>query len=226
MKDTERRRYEMMVRVRDFGAAHAASFPSATISGELFAQLEAIVTELESHAAAQSSGASAAREGTSVRAAARAALREDMEAISRTARAMAIDSPGLEDRFRVPPGNSNDQALINAARAFLTDAAPLSNAFTHHELPATFLADLEADINRFEAAVNNQSRGTETRVTATAAIDAAIERGIETVRRLDAIVQNKFRDDPARLAAWQSASHTERAPRSSPPTPSTPTPTP
>jgi hypothetical protein len=50
-------------------------------------------------------------------------------------------------------------------------------------------------------------------VTATAAIDELIERGLRIARRLDAIIRNKFRDDPARLAAWTSAHHVERAAR-------------
>jgi hypothetical protein len=32
-------------------------------------------------------------------------LREDLEAINRTARAMAVDVPGLDDKFRVPRNN-------------------------------------------------------------------------------------------------------------------------
>jgi hypothetical protein len=30
------------------------------------------------------------------------------------------------------------------------------------------------------------------------------------VRQLDAVVRNKFRDDPVRLAEWESARHTTR----------------
>jgi hypothetical protein len=216
----------MFVRVRDFGAGHVASFPAATLGKELFDALDGIVTELEEQTTAQASGSSAARQGTTVRAQARAKLREDLEAISRTARSMSRGTPGIENKFRMPPGNSNDQALINAARAFAADAVSLSAEFIRHELPADFLAVLNNDINAFEVAVNEQNRGTETRVSATAAIDATIERGVETVRRLDAVVRNKFRDDQATLAAWESASHTERAPRSpvTPPPPPTPTP--
>ena len=39
----------------------------------------------------------------------------------------------------------------------------------------------------------------------------------ETVRKLDAIVRNKYANNPAPLAEWTSASHTERAPRRSTP---------
>lgn len=213
MKDSERRKYEMLARVRDFGAARAGAFADGSLGKELFDGLDGVVGELDAHAGRQSSSASAAAEGTTSRASARAALREDLEAISRTARAMALDNPGLEDRFRLPRNNRNDQTLLSAARAFLSDAEPLKAEFIRHELPADFLDDLRADIEDFEQAITSQNRSAEARTAATSAIDAAIERGTNIVRQLDAVVRNKFRDDPATLAAWVMASHTERAPR-------------
>jgi len=214
MKDPERRRSEMLTRVRDFGASHVDAFPAATSRGaELFADVRAIVEELETHAAAQSSGRSAGAQGTESRAAARAELSDALEAISRTARAMSFDAPGIAERFRLPRGNRNDQQLLNSARAFKADAAPLKAEFIRHELPADFLADLDARIIAFESAINAQNSSRETRVSATEAIDTSIERGLTAVRQLDAVVRNKFHDDPATLAAWTSASHVERAPR-------------
>jgi hypothetical protein len=212
MNDLETRRHEMLTRVRDFGTAQAESFPSKSLGGEQFAIVKAAVVELEQHAAAQTSGTGTARQASASRAAARAALREDLQAITRTARAMALDVPGLESKFRLPRSGS-DPALVNTARAFLADAAPLKDEFIRHELPADFLDDLAADIAAFEHAINTQHTGTDAHIAATAAIDNALERGLKAVQRLDAIVRNKFRDDPAALAAWTSASHVARAPK-------------
>ena len=41
----------------------------------------------------------------------------------------------------------------------------------------------------------------------------AAEIGLAAVRELDAIVRNIYRDNEAELAAWESASHVENAPR-------------
>lgn len=212
MKNTERRKYEMLSRVRDFGASRAASFPAGTRGGELFARLAAVVAELESHAEAQTSRRSAASQGATSKDAARAALRESLEAVSRTARAMAFESPGLDERFRLPRGN-NDQSLVSTARAFLTDAEPLKAEFVRHELPADFLDTLRVRIEEFERASASQNNNRDAHVAATSAIGAAVERGVVIVRQLDAVVRNKFGDDAATLAAWTSASHTERTPR-------------
>jgi len=71
---------------------------------------------------------------------------------------MANEVPSLEEKFRVPR-NNNDQELLNAARAFLADATPLKTQFIAHEMPADFLDDLQADIDAMQAAINSQSSG-------------------------------------------------------------------
>jgi hypothetical protein len=80
-------------------------------------------------------------------------------------------------------------------------------------MPADFLEDVAADIAAMEAAMGEQSGGLGNRIAAGAAIDDAIDRGVEVVRKLDAIVKNKYANNPAVLAEWISAGHTERAPR-------------
>ncbi|HWT00793.1 MAG TPA: hypothetical protein VN256_11145 [Pyrinomonadaceae bacterium] len=214
MKDTERRRLEMFIRVREFGVAHAAQFPASSFAGEQFAALNVAVSALETHASAQSSGRGGARAGAAGKAAARDELMRDLEAISRTARAMALTTPGLEDKFRIPHNKSNQEVLA-AARAVAADALPLKAEFIRRGMPADFLEDLAADITVMEQAISQKARGTESHIAATAAIDAEIERGMTAVRQLDPVVRNTFTSDPATLAAWFSASHVERAPRGS-----------
>lgn len=212
MNALEMRRMEMLTRVRDFGAAHAALFPEDSLGGQLFDVLNVAVEDLTREGATQTSGVSSVQQATVSRAGAREALRESLQAITRTARAMALDTPGLENKFRLPRSGS-DQALLNTARAFAADAAQVKAAFIRHELPTTFLEDLQMDIADLERAIGSQNTGRGAHVTATASIDAAVERGMNAVRKLDAIVRNKFRNDPATLAAWESARHIERAGR-------------
>jgi hypothetical protein len=225
MQDTHNRRREMFVRVKDFGAVHATDFPPNGLGTRLFTDLEIVITQLATHAADEASGRGTAREGTTTRGTAREALREDLEAINRTARAMSEDVPGIDDKFRLPRGN-NDQNLLNAARAFAADAAPLSAQFISHEMPADFLTDLADDIADLEAAISHQSGGVGSHVAAGAAIDDTIDRGVGIVRKLDAIVRNKYVNNSATLAEWTSASHTERAPRRSAPDAEPPAPPP
>ncbi|MDT7602204.1 MAG: hypothetical protein QOF61_201 [Acidobacteriota bacterium] len=218
MKSSETRRLEMFIRVRQFGASHAQSFPPNTRGGEVLAEVDSAINELESHASAQDSGKRAAKEGTTLTAVARAELREDLEAIRRTARSMSQAMPGLTDKFRVP-GHTRDQELLAIARAFAADAEPVKAELIRRGLPANFVDDLNADIASFAGSIDVKARHTGARIAATAAVDTAIERGTNAVRELDAIVRNVFRNDAATLAEWTSASHTERAPRTATHTP-------
>jgi hypothetical protein len=213
MNDNENRRYQTFLRVQDFGEARTADFAVNSLGKQHFTTLAGIVTELAGHSASKASGFGLARQGTTTRRQARDELIEDLRAISRTAAVMASDVPGLADKFRLPRGRINDQNLLALARAFAVDAAPLAAQFIAHELRSDFLEDLAADIAALEAAISRQSSGVGDHVAANAAIDDAIERGVEIVRKLDAIMKNKYANNPAVLAEWLSASHTERAPR-------------
>jgi hypothetical protein len=203
----------MLGRCESFGDAEAPSFPAASLGGGLFADLRAINAELDAHAAKQSSGRNTAEQGTTTKGASRDNLRDDLEAMSRTARAIGEVTPGLEDKFRLPRGRANDQELLAAARAFLADALPMKATFIEYGMPTDFLEDLEDDIQAFVAAADIQETGKRDSAVATAAIDDVISRGMQIVRRLDAIVYNILRDQPAKLAGWNRARHVERAPK-------------
>ena len=224
MNDLEHKRYQMLTRVRAFGARHASAFPADALGGQSFAEVGAVITALAGYDTAQSVGRGGARESTVSKATPRAALYEHLLAINVTARALALDTPGLETKFRMPRSGT-DQALITAGRAFAADAVPLAGACQQHEMPANGIAALHADIAALEEAISGRAHNRDSHVAATASLDATVERGIKAVQRLNAIVRNKFRDDPAALAAWESASHVERRSRTiAPPQPEPPQP--
>lgn len=221
MNDREVRKVEMLARVRDFGVTHAASFPATGLGAQKFAAIGALLAGIESHGTAQAAGGGAARTSSGAKQAARENVRGRMKAISATAGAMESAHPGISNSFRLPRLGS-DQRLLNAARAFIEAATPLKSEFTGHELPATFLEDLNAALSELESAVNAQNLGTEKQVAATAAIKDSLARGLTLRRELDPIVRNKFGSDAATLAAWTSASHVERAPKAKPAPPPQP----
>jgi hypothetical protein len=218
MDDKERSCNEMFQRVEDFSAARLADFPVGSRGRELFALVSAAIADFDKHSAAQSSGASDARRSTSNKDAARSALREDLDQISETARAMAFEVDGLDQKFRLPR-YLNDQKLRETARAFAADAPAFKATFIRYEMPADFLEDLAADITEFEAASQHQNIGIENQVTGSVGVATAREQGMNAVRQLDAVVRNKYRSDPATLAAWERARHIERTTRAKKNTP-------
>jgi len=212
MNDKESRRLQMYVRVDAFGDSHVAEFAANSIGMRLFVDLKAVIADLKARAAEELSGRGSARAGTGSRAEARRELREFLEALRRTARAMEEAGNPISLEFRMPP-KGNDQDLLNAGRAARVKAEALKAQFIAHELDANFLEQLDASIATLEKSMTDQSSGVGDHVAANAAIDEAIERGNEIVRKLDAIVRNKYANNVGVLAEWTSASHAERAPR-------------
>ena len=201
-----------LARVHDFATAEAAFFPPATIGGQLFAVISSALDQLGTHVSAQVGGGNAAREGTEQKALAVEDLLEELMTIRRTTRSMDHDHPGLYAKFRIPPDLSATE-LLGLAEHFVTEATPFKADFIAYGLPETFLEDLNEQIGELRDALADQAAGTRTRVTATAGIRETVDDAFVALRRVDPIVQNIFRDNPAKLAAWASAKHLERAPR-------------
>lgn len=204
------RAHDVFLRLDAFALERPNAFPANSLGAETIAEIREIAATLTGAITAQTTGLSDAQRATAERLAAREALRETLKAIARTARVLALDMPGLENKFRLPRSGGVN-ALLHAARAFATDAAKLKAEFIRHEHPETFIEDLQAEIAALERAMSSQNMKRDAHITATASVDSLIEHGMHAVRKLDAIVRNKFRDDPSTLAAWESARHVERA---------------
>lgn len=212
MNDIVRNRLDMFIRVREHAAARAAQFPPTSFAGEQISIIKSVIDNLENHMSAQESGRISAQQGSLSRAAARDEVLRDLEALSRTARAIAQTNPHVSNLFRVPHHKS-DQEVLTTARAALSAALPLKAEFIKRGMPADFLEDLQADIEAMEEAIAHKAQGHESHVNATAAIDDEVESGMGALRELDPIMRNTYANDPASLAAWTSASHVERPPR-------------
>ena len=199
MTNSETRRYEMLVRIRGFGEAHTDLFPKSSLAREQFAAVAAVVKELSAHAVAKMS---AAREGRGPKTAARAVLLERLEAVALTGRAMAQNTPGFGDKFRLPDPQS-DQALITAGRLFAREADAFKRAFVAHAMPSSFIDDLNQAVDEFESAIHERESGKAESAAARACIKTTLATGTAAVVRLDAMVTNHLRDDPKMMAIWK-----------------------
>lgn len=218
MTERERRRFEMLVRVDGFGRAFASLFSPTSRAAQLFALLRTLIEAVHAHTTTQLSGEHTAQQKTSSKQFARALLIEQMKDINRLARAMGLAVPGLDDKFRLPGGDS-DQAWLIAGRTFAQDAVAFRTEFLSREMPESFIDDLNAAIADFEQAIDERNLGTGTHVAATVSTGEAIGQGLDIVHELHAIMRIKLRGDRATLAEWMSASHIERhSSKSTPPT--------
>lgn len=206
MNDRENARYEMFVRVTNFGTDNAADFPAGSEAAKHFAALAQITKNLETAKASQKPG------GTTAKEVLMDALRLDVQNIVRTARAIAQDIPGFEDGFRLP-ASSSDADLLTAADAIILsiNKPGVAAKFTAHALSATVAEDLAADRAAIDNAKQARESSRETGVASTAGIGKLVAAGIKEVNYLDAIMHNQYTRVADKLRAWKSASHTERA---------------
>jgi len=228
MNDKTNRVHQTFIRMRDFGRDHASDFDANGLGKKAFTELNSIITELEGHTAGQASGFGRQHHGTKTRAESREDLRQLVAAINRTAEVLD-HVPGVGGNFNLPAAES-DQELLGCARAFAADLLPFAPQFEAQELPG-LIANLNEKIDALEAAIDQQASGTSDHVESRAAVENALERGLNLRRTLDAVVRNKYEDDPVIMAKWASARHIEypavKKPEQPEPAPTvTPTPSP
>jgi len=214
MNDEQRRRHERSVRVRNYCEQLTEPFAPDSRGGRALASLKGNIQQCEELDALQSTHKQEAQQGTSRRKELRESLRAQLSAIGATARVIGKENPAVRGRFRLADSRGNDQALLSSARSFLAEATPLKSLFLEYDMPADFLQTLSATINDFEQAVNQQDTGAGGRVQSRASIDDLQTRSANDIETLNTVIRNKYRNDLARLAAWESASRLERAPKS------------
>lgn len=207
-KDVEK--LEMFSRVRDFGGVNRDLFPESSSGGQAFAAVTEAVSTIEASA---SKRLLARMEVKRVTARMRAALREQLQALARGARGMAVDEERMVNAFQMPARRS-DHALVSTARAYLDEMSGREVEFGKMGLPTTFATDTRALVDAFESATANRRQGRRELAAARAAQRRATLAGARAIRQLDAIVVNTLRGDAERLAAWHDArrpaSHTRR----------------
>jgi len=223
MNDNDRRRVEMGQRVSTFCADNddaLKTFPIYVTNKNI------INTELafaDTQGALQQTGLGSARGAFEAKDTARENLRERMSPIVKTARRMEPLFDGISDIFRMPR-NRNDQDLLAAARAFIAQIPAFKDGFLSFAMPPDFDVQLQNAIDAFEASLVPPGSATDQHVEATAEMGASVRRMMLAVRIVDGIVRNVFAGDIGKLAAWESASHVEKAPQT--PKPKSPPPTP
>jgi hypothetical protein len=193
-----------------FGLKYAADFLPTSVGGKQFALVHAAVPQASTLGAAQVSGDEQAASGILGKAAGRAHLRQDLLGITDAVHTLVLlGTEGLEGKFHMPR-SAGDQALLNSARAFATDAVAFQADFVSVGLDADFIIHLNADIAAFEAAVLAKGAGKQARGGATGGLDDAAHKAAVALHILNTVVKNAYKKDPAKLAEWATASHLEK----------------
>jgi hypothetical protein len=88
--------------------------------------------------------------------------------------------------------------------------AGIAAKFIAYDLPADFVTDLQTDLAAIGGSGEEQDEDKREASGGTEKIRGLIKEGKALLTTLDTSVTNKFRDQPAILAEWQTASHVRR----------------
>lgn len=221
MNKRDELRYQRATAVRTFGEERSADFPAAGKAADLFAQLGTQLTTLVVVMAEQKP----------VRINKQPLLKKleaDCRKIARTARAIGLDADdsSFATPYQMPDKNSETILLthVDTLRAQLQDQPgdsaqtqqtkfALRSRFTAYELPADFIDTLSQRADAIRSANRVNQGENQEGVENTRRIGQLLDDIAETIRKLDAIMVNKYAAEAEKLHAWKTASRVERLPR-------------
>jgi hypothetical protein len=234
MTDREIREFDSYVRTNTFGESIAAENAPGSTAAAKFAVIATVVAKLSPERANQVRNRNTSKE-VLVR-----TLALEVQNIHRTAVSIALDEPGFADTFHLP-ANYTEGCVVACAEGFLkqldaqtgdTAADTAAKAakvakFVAHEMSADFVTHLRNDCDAITAANKEAENKRENNVGNTANVGPTLKLAGDAVTSLNAIMHNRYANQPDKLAAWMTASHIERDPKrnskkSDAPTPPTP----
>lgn len=200
---------ERGLRVTSHVESQPEDFPVGSKAASLSSQIKQELSKLAELDVTRSSSMSKRKQGTNARENARKQLLRLIRAVADTADVIALEHADIKGMFVRPQKNANDQTLVSDARSFAEKAASHVGLFTENGLYSTFIDDVRSYADSLEHSMQIQTESVGERVRTNAETTEIIRRLNDLIARLDVIVRNKHRDDPAKLAAWESACRLE-----------------
>ena len=196
------RRFEMLLRVRDFANAYGHEVTRVAAAGEAFAAVRAAIDELQAMDVAQMSATALGR--ADQKRAARKALVAVLGRCCRLARLLRAQGQDVPTFIR--PVSRSDQDLLTTGRHFARNAEAVADEFTGHGLAPSHIARIT---DAFETAIRSRSNGLADYSEVQARMQGLLRSVHLDVRRLDVIVGVAFAADPVIQAVWKQARREE-----------------
>jgi hypothetical protein len=197
MQNSDRRKYDVLVRVRDFGRTYGTLFPESSPAAAAFAAVNSAVSDIDTNDVAETAASIAAR--ATRKREAREALLERLTLLARTAQVLGEADTEFTAHFKLPDAPS-DQVLLTTARQCVQRAVPRNAQFAAHGMSLGEMTDL---IDRFDEAIQDRGMSRGQLVAARAAIQSALTSGFKAVKQLDVIVANHLASNSVALEVWR-----------------------
>jgi hypothetical protein len=202
MNFSVRRKLDMAGRVRDFCRTHPSQNPGHTAA---VARLEERLTRAEALARQQVTGQQAVAGAVVNKEQLRLDIHKTIALLAGLAGPAAKEERELAVGIIRPDVNGSHQAFLTRSRVAAASGSAHQELLTRYGMPEGFLDELNATLDRYEQALNQQHAGRAAHVGARAELEAVTSEIMLIIRQIDAINRFHFRKDAESLAAWKSA---------------------
>lgn len=209
MNDKNRRVSALATSMDGFFEGLEADFPANSIAGQRIAAMAGLVVRIDELASRQAQERGAAKAATERKNTSGEEIKRRMKEMRSTAISVETVQPGVSQNFNLPASQS-EESWLETARAFVAAGTTFKPLFISRAMPDDFLEGLASAVENFESAVEDYNLHARNASAATAMLEDTCSQVLAIKRELDPIVRNKYRNDPEKLAQWESASHLER----------------
>lgn len=207
MSDRKRNILETCVRIGYFGEANPELKTEVPYTVELFLANQSNIERLNQAGITLVSAKGAGLSGTRSKEARIFDIIGDVRLIAKTGRIIEEKDSTFRNTFIIESGRITYEQAIDYAESFIRDAPANQSYFDKYALKKAFFDALQAKVAGFREAAHDQGDGKRESVGATAEREAAVKAALATRKELDRAIKNHFRNNPEKLAEWQTASH-------------------
>jgi len=197
-----RRKLDMAGRARDFCRTHPDQNPGYTAA---VARLEERLARAEALARQEVAGRQTAAGAVVNKEQLRVDIHKTIALLAGLAGPASREERELAVGIIRPDLNGSHQAFLTRSRVAAATGSTHQELLTRFGMPDGFLDELNAALDRYEQALNQQHAGRAAHVGARAELEAVTSDIMLIVRQLDALNRFRFRKDAESLAAWKSA---------------------
>jgi hypothetical protein len=197
-----RRKLDMAGRARDFCRTHPDQNPGYTAA---VARLEERLARAEALARQEVAGRQTAAGAVVNKEQLRVDIHKTIALLAGLAGPASREERELAVGIIRPDLNGSHQAFLTRSRVAAATGSTHQELLTRFGMPDGFLDELNAALDRYEQALNQQHNGRAAHVGARAELEAVSAEIMLIVRQLDALNRFRFRKDAESLAAWKSA---------------------
>lgn len=212
MNGSQRRKMDKIDGEEVFITGNAADFPAGSSVDDWTQLINAEKAKILKFDAAQTSGSDDRRRAQEIYENRRDEYVDLLEEYVLAADIVDDEIEGTAAKFKMPRPRT-DQNLIAKGASFHADSDTIEAKLEKAGLRAGGRASLLTMRDAFQQAALDHDAATEHRAEATGGMNDSFRKIMHYSRRRDKGVRMKYRNNPAKLAAWTVASHLDRAPQ-------------